>query len=471
MSKLRRLVESRPLLTAYTILLFLLCLFLVNDNSFWGDECYTIRLSQMTISDMVRATSVDAHPPLYYIFTIIGQRLFGTVGWMYHIISVIPYVVVLVLSNTVILKKFGYGTAYLLVTLYSVLPNALEFNVEARMYSWASLFVLLSFYYVLKILNDDTLKNHLIFALFSLLAAYTHYYALLSVAFFYVAILIVAIIKKRNIGNVLITYAVTVVAYLPWVSVMFTTLFRTKDGWWLDYIEKISDCLAFFFDVRNVYISVALLLLTIVLVIIHAVKKYNEISAWVIIGLSAAVLTLLVGQGASYLVRPFFLVRYLYPVSGVVWLVLSVMLGEDDSKWKSWIPYIVSATVVVLCVRTDKTIITSSRATNMRCGETVNDLNNRIDGSSSTESSIIISNNSHMNWTILDYYFPDIEHSGSTDNLDKNMCYYLVWEGNLSDEQQNVFAEQGFEADKVFTDGVIGTTRVQIYELKYREDY
>ena len=486
MSRIRKAIESRPILIIYSLILFSLCLFLVNDNSFWGDECYTIRLSQMSIRDMISATSVDAHPPLYYIFTIIGQRLCGTVGWMYHVVSVVPYGIVLILANTILWKRFGAGATYLFVTLCSVLPNALEYNVEARMYSWASLFVLCSFYFVLIILEEDSLKNYLIFALFSLLAAYTHYYALLSVAFFYVALLIVAIWKKKSIKNVLITYAVTVVAYLPWVSVMFSTLIRTKDGWWLNEIEKISDCLAFIFDVRIVPVSIAILLLAVALVVVRAIKKKDEISTWSVIGLSSAFLTLAVGQGSSYLVRPFFLVRYLYPIAGVVWLILSVVVGklgheneesaEKDeqeglvrnasfAELKSWIPYVATALIIILCVRTDKNIISVSRSFDARRQETVQELTSRIDEVTPWAHATILSNSIHMNWTILDYYFPGVAHSGEIDALDANMCYYLVWEGDVAEDEKARFDAQGFTPEKIFEDGVIGTTRVQVYEL------
>lgn len=491
MQKLRKVVESRPIIILYSLLLFALCLLLVNDNNFWGDECYTIRLSQMSIRDMVSATSIDAHPPLYYIFTIIGQRLCGTAGWMYHLVSVIPYAIVLVLSNTIIWKRFGAGTTYLFVTLCSVLPNALEYNVEARMYSWASLFVLCSFYFVLKILNEDSHKNYMIFALFSLLAAYTHYYALLSVAFFYVALLILAIWKKKSIKNVLITYAVTVVAYLPWVSVMFSTLVRTKDGWWLNDIEKLSDCLAFIFDVRIAPVSIAILMLTVALVMVRAIKKKDEVSTWSVIGVSAAFLTLAVGQGSSYLVRPFFLVRYLYPIAGVVWLILSVVVGklghdnEESAKkndqdglirnasfaeLKLWIPYIATALIILLCVRTDKNIITTSRGTDARCRETVSELTSGINETETQSTPMILSNSSHMNWTILDYYFPGVAHSGEIDALDANMCYYLVWEGDVSEDEKARFDANGFTPKKIFEDGVIGTTRVQVYELLKKTD-
>ena len=237
---------------------------------------------------------------------------------------------------------------------------------------------------------------------------------------------------------------------------------------------------------RIVPVSIAILLLTVTLVIVYAIKKHNIVSAWSVIGLSSAFLTLAVGLGASYLVRPFFLVRYLYPIAGVVWLILSVMIGKlcqseeelvgtnsiNDLKknivateMRLCIPYIATAVLILLCVRTDKNIISASRGSDSRCIESVNDLSSRIDNQSQPGKSMILSNSVHMNWTILDYYFPGIAHSGELDTLDTNMCYYLVWEGDVSEDEKEKFDAQGFTLEKIFEDGVIGTTRVQVYEL------
>lgn len=454
----QKLFGSRILLIVYTILLFAAMCYFVNDNCFWGDECFSIRLSQMSFAEMLHATAQDVHPPLYYVFVIIGQRLCGTSGVMYHIVSIIPCALVMIFANTSLYKHFGFGSTLLFVTLCSALPRALEFSAEVRMYSWACFFVLMAFWYVYKILMNDTLRNYLLFSIFSLLAAYTHYYALLSVAFFYIAIMIVAVVKKRNIRNVVFTWVITILAYIPWLSTLLTTFVRTKDGWWVDYTESAIDCLKFFFDFGNSHISIALLTLCILLTAYYALKKRDEIALWTIIGLAAAALTLVTGQALSYLIRPLFLDRYLYPVCSVVWVILSVMAV----KTKKVFPYLLVFVVFVCSARKDKELFFNNYMYNKLCAETVDDVSRVID-----DESCILTNDSLLNWTVLDYYFPGLSHSTKMDNLDENKKYYLVWGGReISDDSKKQLEKQGFAVEKIHENGMIGTTGVQVYELK-----
>lgn len=450
----------RILLIVYTILLFTAMCYFVYDNCFWGDECFSIRLSQMSVSEMIRVTAEDVHPPLYYIFVIIGQRLCGTSGIMYHIVSIIPCALMMLFANTAISKYFGCGTAFLFVTLCSVLPRALSFGVEVRMYSWAWFFVLIAFWYLYKILMNDSFKYYLLFAIFSLFAAYTHYYALLSVAFLYIALMIVTIAKKRNIRNVVITWVITVLAYIPWLSTLLSTFIRTKDEWWVNYTEKTMSCLKFFFDFGDGYsfISVALLILCITLTVYYALKKKDDVALWAIIGLAAAALTLVTGQTLSYLIRPFFIDRYLYPVCSVVWVILSVIAG----KTKKILPYVLIVVVFVFSARMDKELFYNNYMYNKLCSETVEDVSKVID-----DESCILTNDALLNWTVLDYYFPGIAHSTKMDNLDVNKKYFLVWAGReISDDGKKQLENQGFLVKKVHENGLIGTTGVQVYELK-----
>ena len=78
------------LLALYSFLLFLMHFIRIFDNSFWGDEGFTIRLAKMGFVDMVLATAKDVHPPLYYFFTQILCHIFGFHGYTYHLTAVSP---------------------------------------------------------------------------------------------------------------------------------------------------------------------------------------------------------------------------------------------------------------------------------------------------------------------------------------------------------------------------------------------
>ena len=77
---------------------------------------------------------------------------------------VIPFFLILLFSLTALKKNFGTIAALVTVTMMSLMSAPVVYNVEARMYSLAALFVLLSFYYLHKILCCSQKKDWILFA-------------------------------------------------------------------------------------------------------------------------------------------------------------------------------------------------------------------------------------------------------------------------------------------------------------------
>ena len=84
------------LLYLYALVLFAMHFVRIFDNSFWGDEGFTIRLVKASFYRMCRLTAGDVHPPLYYFFTQILYHIFGNHGYTYHLSALIPYGIILV---------------------------------------------------------------------------------------------------------------------------------------------------------------------------------------------------------------------------------------------------------------------------------------------------------------------------------------------------------------------------------------
>lgn len=89
--------------------------------------------------------SNESHPPLYYLWTQLLYKLLGNHGFVFHLTAVIPYGMILILACVYIRRKMGFVTAIVLMSLTTFLRMPINYNVEARMYALASLFVLISF--------------------------------------------------------------------------------------------------------------------------------------------------------------------------------------------------------------------------------------------------------------------------------------------------------------------------------------
>lgn len=84
-----------------------------------------------------------------------------------------------------------------------------------------------------------------IFGFASLCAAYTHYYALISVAFFYLMLLPLLRRGKEYTKRILLLYGLTVLSYIFWLYVLLKTFKRTNGSWWMTSIATFSECFDF----------------------------------------------------------------------------------------------------------------------------------------------------------------------------------------------------------------------------------
>ena len=142
------------LLYLYALVLFAMHFVRIFDNSFWGDEGFSIGLAQMNVFEMLQVTAADNHPPLYYLFTQLLYHLLGNHGYVYHLSALIPYGFILILACTVIFRQFGLIPAVVVSTFASLTDTAIMFNVEARMYSLGAFFVLAAYLALHNILHS-----------------------------------------------------------------------------------------------------------------------------------------------------------------------------------------------------------------------------------------------------------------------------------------------------------------------------
>ena len=219
------------------------------DNAFWGDEGFSIRLAQMTVGDMA-ATVADVHPPLYYLFVQLLYHVFGSSGVTYHLSALLPYAVIMMIGCTIVKKHFGVIPSVVLITMASLMKNAVRHNVEVRMYALAAMCVLIAYLAFYMVIQENKRINWIIFCIFSLGAAYTYYYALLSVAFLYAMLIPMAIFRKKYRKGLFFSYFVAIAGYLPWLTILLTTFHRAADGWWYAVISSIVDCCRFLLDYK-----------------------------------------------------------------------------------------------------------------------------------------------------------------------------------------------------------------------------
>ena len=329
------------LLTIYAIALAALNGIRIMDSTYWYDEMFSIKLIRMPIPELLEATANDVHPPLYYLILKGICHFAGESGPVLHAASLLPYLLVLILALTVIRKRFGRSTSLLFITFASLLASAVKFNVEIRMYSWVAFFVLVSYLSLYAILYTNKIVYYGIFILSSLAAAYTHYYALIAVAFFYLVLMLYALFVRREILlRVAVTWVLTALGYLRWLLVLLETFGRTSSGWWMKWMPKYKTSLPAIFEGRHdwilFYIFATVLVINVIWLIVSAATGKSpepdrdpvKELVFFLAGAASVFGTIAVGVGVSHLFRPMYFDRYIYTAAVCAWLIVSIGLSR-----------------------------------------------------------------------------------------------------------------------------------------------
>lgn len=183
----------------FIIAIGILCIMIFNPLNhlfIHYDEYFTFGLIHLPITNAIKVTATDVHPPLYYIILKIVTKIltilhihFDTL-YVLKLVSIIPYFILLLLSETKIRKEYGWLTAGIFIFSIGVMSNFFIEFITIRMYSWGLLFLLLSFICLKKIITESNNKSWILLTIFTVLGAYTHYFVALSLGVLYLSLLI-----------------------------------------------------------------------------------------------------------------------------------------------------------------------------------------------------------------------------------------------------------------------------------------
>jgi uncharacterized membrane protein len=210
-------IENNALMLSILLLAFLLRIFHLDAQSLWWDEAVSVVWGSMDLPSMVENLIDDrVHPPLYYLllhfWLAVGRSEF-TLRTLSAFIGVLTVSVMFPLSRLVGGKRLGVLGSLLL----ALSPFHIWYSQEVRMYSLAALLVMLSIYFLARILDGDKLRNWVAYGGFTSLALYTHYLnAFLILA--HMTYLVLSTKRDRNILRKWILCMVSVsLLYAPWL--------------------------------------------------------------------------------------------------------------------------------------------------------------------------------------------------------------------------------------------------------------
>jgi len=196
------------LLAVITVLGFVLRLTLSNQ-SFWLDEGASIMFGKLPTAQLIESIKTDFHPPLYYSLLHFWLPFADKLEWLIRLPFIILATATIPVLYHLCREIFSDKSRIpMLSALFLALnPLHIYYSQELRMYSLATLLVVLSWYFMIR-------KKYLLVSLINLLGFFTFY----GVVFNHFSQIIFLFIQppKKMVRTLATLIAPTALAFLFW---------------------------------------------------------------------------------------------------------------------------------------------------------------------------------------------------------------------------------------------------------------
>ncbi|MDY3051702.1 MAG: hypothetical protein SOR89_00745 [Ndongobacter sp.] len=306
------------------------------NGSIWADEAYSLRIIQYSYRDIIAMCAADVHPPLYYLGLrfVVGLGSHLSSGYYATVVigklfSLLPYVLLSILCW----RRLRESKIHRVLALLCIfgMPQLLPYTVEIRMYGWALLFVSASFLSARDIMREPSRQRAwLSLVLFSVLSAYTHDFALVAMAMVWFSLFLwVAVWQRGEWKRLCLFGALTALLFFPWFVILLRQVGSVSESYWIEpmTLHTVHSFSWFIFAGLLCYIPWLLLI---------GLVGRRELSGRAIFtsgfGVLIPLMTIAVGVGASLLIRPVFIARYMVPGLASLWI--SAVLLTDKCRCK-----------------------------------------------------------------------------------------------------------------------------------------
>jgi mannosyltransferase len=323
----------------------------------WLDEALSVNIADRPLADIPDALRRDGHPPLYYALLHGWISLFGTSDAAVRSLSVLFGVLAVGLVFVVARRHGGLELARPAVVLAAVLPYAVRYSSETRMYSMLMVLSLVGWLLADRALERPTRGRLVGLAIVSGAAMLTHYWMIFLAA---AAVGLLALRRWRRPearrSSLLVGGAVAAggVLFLPWVGGFLYQRAHTGTPWAPPSrpTRVVTESLV---DFSGGYDPEALLLLAVLAVLLVLGVLGRRERAGLVLGVPTAAwtvrltwlvaATMAVGAAASVVGRSAFAGRYAagyFPFVAVLAAAGVAVLG------RGWLRVGVLATVMAL---------------------------------------------------------------------------------------------------------------------------
>ena len=331
-------------------------LYNINFSNIWIDEAFTKALVKHSFGDITNLIKNDFHPPLYFYALKIFVTVFGITDFTIRFFSVLGALATILIGYVIGQKVFGKSGALYFCLLMVSLPMLAEYSHEARMYTWGAFAVTGVFLYAVIFLTSNKRKDLFFLMLFSILAAYIHYYALLAVFWANVFVFIFLLVKKnKNLKTYLVYSLLTIILYIPWLIVMLSQTKKVSQSFWVPALnwQLLLTCILSPFAPKIYlppFLPMAIIVYSLILWVVYRNYVVRKEKQGMVLGLSLSMFlfTILTAIIVSMLMQPILYMRYLANI--IITLLVPVTLFFISSK-NNWIKGIILIAILIFGIK------------------------------------------------------------------------------------------------------------------------
>lgn len=436
------------------------------DNVVWGDEAY----SQMAIINCSlygiyeRTYYWDSHPPLYYYYLRFFADMFGYKTSVYHIASLIPFIIGIVVACTLMKKHLGAIPACFFIIVSGLSQSCSEYNLEIRMYSLVFMCTLLCAYLAYRIIQVGTKISYFVWmTVFGILAAYTHYYglAVCGLIIFFVGLFnFIANKNKKAFFSFILSTLIYIVVYIPWLFVLYFQTQAELGNSWMTEPDKLDWIIKFITGGQRLrpIIFTFIVVMSIVILIkesgLITIKKGEEkVSIYlslhkptcknfsvelkgILFFYLVIALLLSFGYGVSYGFHPILTYRYTYVLIPLTMFIFMLCMkrfieyGEGkivNIKYVFiWAMMLVTLVLGLLDFKYFRSVTKTQDVETKKVLDIVGTPN---------EDAVLVSNGvKHLAWSVLKYYYPNEVTTEQPNNLGKEPSEIWAFIGYVFDD-------------------------------------
>jgi mannosyltransferase len=309
------------------------------DRSMWFDEASSWRISQLPLPELLTAVAGVNHVPLHYILLKVWTAVFGDSMWAMRGLSVLLSGVAMVAVYLFASQAFSTGLqsrgkfsreAARWIGLCSaalVAVSLLQIHAawEVRMYTLGTALAAISSWTLFRALHapSPTWRPWAIHAFVTLLLAYTHNYALFSIAgqviflagYFFMrhkGQSVGQLSRDRQLRRAIVSYAAVAIGFGLWLPVLLRQTHQVQQEWWAGPLGAwglLHRCYEMFIDgsagdLQSIIAGLLLLAALVALVWKGLAGQWYVLSLTVVPYAMGAIVSFVLGQNV-------FLIRYL----------------------------------------------------------------------------------------------------------------------------------------------------------------